>query len=176
MSLSWAWFFLLLATYPWLLGVDLLTDASAGAGVGLCISGAVIIAPCQRLRRWQGVLFAASVGFLYEAFRPVPDGSVALVLVVGAIFLTSNRPFIRDLPFMFRGAILMNSLVCTSWFVASALHHQAQIPLLSLHFLGQWLLHLLCAAVLAIFLLVPIAIVQNFTMDKVGVPKADEVV
>lgn len=174
MSLSWTWFFLLLATYPWLLGVDLLTDACAGTGVALGISGVVIIAPCRRLRRWQAVLFAGCVGFLYEAMRPVPDGSVALVLVVGAIFLTSNRPSIRELPLMFRGAILMNSLACTGWFIASGLRHQAEVPLVSMHFLGQWLLHLMCAAILAVLLLVPIALVQNFTMDKAGVPRADE--
>lgn len=174
MSLSWAWFFLLLATYPWLLGVDLLTDSVATTGVGLFIAGAVMIAPCRRLRRWQAVLFAAGIGFLYEALRPIPDGSVAIVLVFGAIFLTSNRAIIRDLPMMLRGALLLNILACTSWFLATAWRYQNQVPLLSLNFLGQWLLHLLAATILALLLFVPIVLVQNFTMDKVGIPQADE--
>lgn len=176
MSLGWAWFFLLLATYPWLLGVDLLSDSIAATGVGLFASGAAIIAPCRRLRRWQAVLFSACVGFLFEALRPIPDGSLALTLVLAAIYLTSNRDDIRDLPRMFRGAVLVNALACTTWFLAASLQHVKQVPPASLHFVGQWLLHLLAATALAVVLLVPLAAAQNFAMDKAGVPQPDEAV
>ena len=146
MSLSWAWLFLLLATFPWLLGVDLLSDAMATSGVCLFISGAAIIAPCRRLRR----------------------------LVLAAIYLTSHRDEIRDMPKMFWAAVLVNGLACTAWFIATGLAHLKEVPLLSLHFLGQWLLHLLLATILAVLLLVPLALVQNFAMDKIGVPQPDE--
>lgn len=174
MSLGWAWVLVLLATYPWLLGVDLLGDAVAATGVGLCVSGVAIVAPCRRLRRWQAVLFAAAVGFLFEALRPIPDGSLALVLVCAAIYLTSHRDEIRDLPRMFAAAALVNALACTAWFVAAALPHAKQVPLLSMHFLGQWLLHLLVATTLAVLLLAPLAMTQDFAMDKAGVPQPDE--
>lgn len=174
MNLGWAWFFLLLATYPWLLGVDLLSDSVATTGVGLFASGAAIIAPCRRLRRWQAVLFSACIGFLFESLRPIPDGSVALLLVLAAIYLTSNRDEIRDLPRMFRGAVAVNALACTGWFLASALAHRQQVPVASLHFVGQWLLHLLAATTLAVLLLVPLASIQNYAMDKAGVPQPDE--
>lgn len=176
MSLGWAWFFLLIASYPWLLGVDLLGDAAASTGIGLCISGVAIVAPCRRLRRWQAVLFAGCVGFLFEALRPIPDGAVALPLVAAAIYLTSHRDEIRDLPRMFRGAILANALACAAWFVAAAWAHRSQVPLLSLHFTGQFLLHLLVATGLAVLLLAPIAMTQDYAMDKAGVPQADEAV
>jgi hypothetical protein len=174
MSLSWAWLFLLLATFPWLLGVDLLSDSIATSGVCLFISGAAIIAPCRRLRRWQAVLFSACVGFLFEALRPIPDGSLALLLVFAAIYLTSHRDAMRDMPRMFWAAVLVNGLACTAWFIAAGLAHLKEVPLLSLHFLGQWLLHLLLATILAVLLLVPLALVQNFAMDKIGVPQPDE--
>ncbi len=174
MSLGWAWVLVLLATYPWLLGVDLLGDAVATTGIGLCVSGVAIVAPCRRLRRWQAVLFAAAVGFLFEALRPIPDGSLALVLVFAAIYLTSHRDEIRDLPRMFAAAAAVNALACTVWFVAAALPHAQQVPLLSMHFLGQWLLHLLVATTLAVLLLAPLAMTQDFAMDKAGVPQPDE--
>lgn len=174
MSLSWAWLILLLATYPWLLGVDLLSDTMATSGVTLFISGAALIAPCRRLRRWQAVLFAACVGFLFEALRPIPDGALALLLVLVAVFLTSHRDLLRDTPKMFLAAIAVNTLACTAWFVAAGLAHTKQVPLLSLHFLGQWLLHVLLAIILATLLLAPLAMAQNFAMDKAGLPRPDE--
>ncbi|MEY3830102.1 MAG: hypothetical protein RL636_1803 [Verrucomicrobiota bacterium] len=176
MSLSWAWLFLLLATFPWLLGVDLLSDAMAASGVCLFISGAAIIAPCRRLRRWQAVLFSGCVGFLFESLRPIPDGSVALLLVFVAIYLTSHRDAIRDLPKMFAAAVVVNALACSAWFIAAGLAHTKEVPLVSLHFLGQWLLHLLLATILAVLLLVPLTLVQNFAMDRIGVPQPDEAV
>ena len=176
MSLSWAWLFLLLATFPWLIGIDLLSDAMATSGVCLFISGAAIIAPCRRLRRWQAVLFSACIGFLFESLRPIPDGSLALLLVLVAIYLTSHRGEIRDMPKMFWAAVLVNGLTCTAWFIAAGLAHTKEVPLLSLHFLGQWLVHLLLAIILAVLLLVPLTLVQNFAMDKVGVPPSDEAI
>ena len=121
MNLSWAWLFLLLATFPWLLGVDLLSDSIAASGVCLFISGAAIIAPCRRLRRWQAVLFSACVGFLFEARRPIPLGTLPFLLAGLSIFLTSNRILLRNTPLVLRGAVLCNTLACTAWFTAAGL-------------------------------------------------------
>ena len=174
MTPSWAWLILLLATFPWLLGVDLLSDALAASGVCLFVSGAAIIAPCRRLRRWQAVLFSGCVGFLFESLRPIPDGSLALLLVFVAIYLTSHRDEIRDTPKMFGAAVVVNTLACSAWFIAAGLAHTKEVPLFSLHFLGQWLLHLLLAIILAVLLLVPLTLVQNYAMDRAGVPQPDE--
>ena len=77
---------------------------------------------------------------------------------------------------MFGAAVVVNDLGCSAWFIAAGLAHTADVPLLSLHFLGQWLLHLLLATILAVLLLVPLTLVQNFAMDRVGVPQPDEAV
>ena len=65
----WAWFIVLLATLPGLWVADLLTDSLAGTNLVVFISGAAIVAPCRRLKRWQAVIFAACVGFLFVARR-----------------------------------------------------------------------------------------------------------
>jgi hypothetical protein len=168
--MGWSWLILLLATYPWLLGADLASDALASSSLVVFLSGACLIAPCRRLKRWQCVLFAAGLGFLFEARRPVPDGALALTLVAVAIFLSSNRPLLRSTPRMLQGATLVNVGACLVWSVATAFAAERPSDAVA----GHLTLQLLLAAVVGAVGLVPLALTQNAAMDRLGVPPAPE--
>jgi len=168
--MGWSWLILLLATYPWLLGADLATDTLASSSLAVFVSGACLVAPCRRLRRWQSVLFAASLGFLFEARRPIPDGALALTLVGVAIFLSSNRALLRSTPRMLQVATLVNVGACLMWYAAAAIASGAS----SDGIFGHLFVQLLLAGVVGAVGLVPIALTQNAAMDRLGVPPAAE--
>ena len=168
--MGWAWLILLLATYPWLLGADLASDTLASSSLVFFISGTCLIAPCRRLKRWQAVLFAASLGFLFEARRPIPDGALALCLVAIAIFLSSNRQLMRNTPSMLRSAAIVNVGACLVWFVASSYASPAAAPDLAWHLFLQ----LLLTGVVGTIGLLPVALTQNAVMDRLNVPPAPD--
>lgn len=172
--MGWAWLILLLATYPWLLGADLASDTLARTHFIAFISGATLLAPARRLPRWQVILFAAGVGFLFEARRAIPDGTVALTLIAITIFLTAHKRLLRTAPGLLRAAALSNLIAALTWALASALSA------------GEWresglldpLLHALAQAALAgglgFLIFVPVALTQNAVLDRLGVPPFDE--
>ena len=168
--MGWAWLFLLLATYPWLLGADLASDTLASSSLIFFISGTCLVAPCRRLKRWQAVLFAAGLGFLFEARRPIPDGALALSLVAIAIFLSSNRQLIRNTPGMLRAAAIVNAVACLIWFLSSS--YGSPSPATDLA--GQLILQLLLAGVVGTLGLIPIALTQNAALDRLNVPPAPD--
>ena len=168
--MGWAWLIILLATYPWLLAADLAGDTLASSSLVVFVSGACLIAPCRRLKRWQCVLFAACLGFLFEARRPVPDGALALALVAVAIFLSSNRPLLRSTPRMLQGAVVVNIAACLVWYLSAAFASDAPSDGAAGHLFGQVLL----AGVAGAIGLVPVALTQNAAMDRLGVPPAPE--
>lgn len=172
--MAWAWFILLLATLPCLWMADLLSDALSGHNLVLFISGVAIVAPCRRLKRWQAVLFAACVGFLFEARRPIPSGTLPFLLAGVSIFLTSNRMLLRNTPMVLRGAVICNTLGCTAWFTSAGLRAGALAR-------GEWsdallplLLQVGLAAVVAVLVFIPLALIQDAAMDRVGLPPALE--
>ena len=168
--MGWAWLFLLLATYPWLLGADLASDTLASSSLIFFVSGTCLVAPCRRLKRWQAVLFAAGLGFLFEARRPIPDGALALSLVAIAIFLSSNRHLIRNTPGMLRAAAIVNVGTCLIWFLASS--YGSPSPATDLA--GQLIFQLLLAVVVGTLGLIPIALTQNAVLDRLNVPPAPD--
>jgi hypothetical protein len=168
--MGWAWLILLLATYPWLLAADLAGDSLASSSLVVFVSGACLIAPCRRLKRWQCVLFAAALGFLFEARRPIPDGALAVTLVAVAIYLSSNRPLLRSTPRMLQGAAIVNIGACLVWYLAAAFVTDAPSDGAAGHLFGQ----LLLAGVVGAVGLVPVALTQNAVMDRAGVPPAPE--
>jgi hypothetical protein len=168
--MGWAWLILLLATYPWLLGADLASDTLASSSLVFFISGTCLIAPCRRLKRWQAILFAACLGFLFEARRPIPEGALALSLVAASIFLSSNRQLIRNTPGMLRAAAIVNVGACLIWFVASS--YGSALPAADLA--GHLLLQLLLAGVVGAVGLIPIALTQNATLDRLSIPPAPD--
>ncbi len=170
--MGWAWLILLLATYPWLLGADLATDMLAGAGVIMFISGACIIAPCRRLRPIQAVPFAACVGFLFEARRPIPDGALAITLVAASIFLTANKPLLRNTPRLLRAAIITNTAGCIVWCVAVNLALDPTRGASSASPWAQFILQVGIATIVGAAAFIPISLVQNFAMDRIGIPPA----
>ena len=168
--MGWAWLFLLLATYPWLLGADLASDTLASSSLIFFVSGTCLVAPCRRLKRWQAVLFAAGLGFLFEARRPIPDGALALSLVAIAIFLSSNRQLIRNTPGMLRAAAIVNVGTCLIWFLASS--YGSPSPATDLA--GQLIFQLLRAGGVGTLGLIPIALTQNAVLDRLNVPPAPD--
>ena len=168
--MGWAWLILVLATYPWLLGADLATDMLASSSLVLFISGTCLVAPCRRLRRWQAVLFAACLGFLFEARRPIPDGTLALTLIAASIFLSSNRQLLRNTPGMLRAAVAVNLAACLVWYVSSA--YVAPGPAADTFW--QLCLQLFVAGLAGAFALIPVALTQNAILDRIGVPPAAE--
>ena len=170
----WSWFILLLATLPCLWVADLLTDALAGHNLVLFISGAAIVAPCRRLKRWQAVLFAACVVFLFEARRPIPAGTLPFLLAGLSIFLTSNRILLRNTPLVLRGALICNSLACTAWFTSAGVRAGAFARGDADEFIWPLLLQVGLAAVVALLVFVPLALIQDAAMDRTGLPPALE--
>jgi hypothetical protein len=168
--MGWAWLILLLATYPWLLGADLASDVLASSSLVCFVTGTCLVAPCRRLKRWQAILFAAGLGFLFEARRPIPDGALALSLVAVSIFLSSNRQLLRNTPSMLRAAALVNGGACLIWFVSAA--YASSSP--SEDFGWQLGLQLILATLVGAVGLIPIALTQNAAMDRIGVPPAAE--
>jgi hypothetical protein len=168
--MGWAWLIILLVTYPWLLAADLAGDSLASSSLVVFVSGACLIAPCRRLKRWQCVLFAAALGFLFEARRPIPDGALAITLVAVAIYLSSNRPLLRSTPRMLQGAAIVNIGACLVWYLAAAFATDAPSDGAAGHLFGQ----LLLAGVVGAVGLVPVALTQNAVMDRAGVPPAPE--
>ena len=167
--MGWAWLIVLLATYPWLLGADLASDVLASSSLIFFVSGACLIAPCRRLRRWQSVLFAGALGFLFEARLPVPDGLLAFFLVGLAIFLSSHRPWIRTTPRMLQAAAAANALACLCWLVGSA-YHSGLGSELGFRLLPQFLF----AGAVGWAIFIPVALTQNAVMDRLAVPPAPE--
>jgi hypothetical protein len=169
--MGWAWLIILLATYPWLLGADLLSDLLAPSALLCFITGACLIAPCQRLPRWQCVLFAAATGFLFEARRPIPDGLLALALVAAAIFLSSNRPLLRSVPRALQAAAIVNGAACLCWLAGVAFVTPGPAGELNGHAFTQFG----CALLLGFLALAPVAATQHAVMDRLGVaPAADQ--
>lgn len=170
MTMGWAWLIVLLATYPWLLAADLAGDMLASSSLAVFVSGACLVAPCRRLKRWQCVLLAAGLGFLFEARRPIPDGALALTLVAAAIFLSTNRALLRSTPRMLQGAGIVNVGACLVWYLAAAFAADVSADGLA----GHLFLQLLLAGVIGVLGLVPVALTQNAVMDRLGVPPAPE--
>jgi hypothetical protein len=169
-TMGWAWLILVLATYPWLLGADMASDSLASGSLIFFVAGACLIAPCRRLRRWQAVLFAGCVGFLFEARRPIPDGILAFALIGAAIFLSSNRQHLRTTPGMLRAAAAVNVLACLVWFLGAAYAS----PVAGVDLAWQLSMQLLLAGVIGTVGLIPVALTQNAVMDRFGVPPPPE--
>jgi hypothetical protein len=168
-----AWFLLLIATYPWLLGADLLSSSLATWGLSFFISGAVIVTPCRRLKRWQCVLFAASIGFLFEAMRPIPDGSVAMVLVFLAIYVNSYRTLLRSPSHILYAAITINTLVTLTWVTVAHLQCPPASAVDTFSFLYLAALQVSLSAILAGLFISPVSTAQNWVMDAIGLPVAE---
>ena len=175
--MTWGWFFVLLVTYPWLLLADMLSDSLTTWGVVVFISGAVLVVPCRRLKLWQSVLFAACLGFMFEARRPVPDGFFAFWMMAAAIFLTTRRDWLRNLSLLFRAAVLCNLLGCVVWYFASAWSlPRRSVGLVWGDVLSEFVLQLGVALLASLIFLLPVTWVQEAMLDRVGFPPAKEIV
>jgi hypothetical protein len=172
MSLPWAWFFLIIATYPWLFATDLLSSTLANTGLNYFITGATLIAPCRRLKRWQAVLFAGCVGFMFEAYRPIPSGSLAISLVALAILLGNYRTYLRPTLATTQAAIVINALAALIWFSAAAYGSESHTDVYNLIY--QAAIQTTLSGLMGLVIIIPLSSTQNWVMDKMGVPSAHD--
>jgi hypothetical protein len=172
MSIPWAWFFLILATYPWLFVSDLVSSTLASSGLNFFITGAALIAPCRRLKRWQAVLFAGCVGFIFEAYRPIPDGTVAISLVTFAILLGNYRSYLRTNLGMIQAAVVVNAGAAIIWFAAAAYQSEASTDIYNAIY--QAAIQGSLSGLMGLVVIMPLATTQNWIMDLIGVPSAQD--
>ena len=172
MSIPWAWFFLILATYPWLFVADLLSSTLASSTLNYFITGAALIAPCRRLKRWQAVLFAGCVGFMFEAYRPIPNGTVAISLITLAILLGNYRSYLRTTLAMVQAAVVVNACVAIIWFSASAYTCQAPTDIYNLIY--QAAIQATLSGIMGLVVIIPLSTTQNWVLDLIGVPSAQD--
>jgi len=172
MSILWTWFFLILATYPWLFVADLVSSTLASSGLNYFITGAALIAPCRRLKRWQAVLFAGCVGFMFEAYRPIPNGTVAISLVMLAILLGNYRSYLRTNLGMIQAAVVVNAVAAIIWFTASA--YLCEAPTDIYNSIYQGAIQGTLSGLLGLVIIMPLATTQNWIMDLMGVPSAQD--
>jgi hypothetical protein len=172
MSIPWAWFFLILATYPWLFVADLVSSTLASSGLNYFITGAALIAPCRRLKRWQAVLFAGSVGFMFEAYRPIPNGTVAISLVTLAILLGNYRSYLRTNLGTIQAAVVVNAVAAIIWFTTSA--YLCEAPTDIYNNIYQAAIQGTLSGLMGLVIIIPLATTQNWVMDLIGVPSAQD--
>jgi hypothetical protein len=172
MSIPWAWFFLILATYPWLFVADLLSSTLASSGLNYFITGAALIAPCRRLKRWQAVLFAGCVGFMFEAYRPIPNGTVAISLIFIAILLGNYRSYLRTTLSLTQAAAVVNACVAIIWFSASV--HSSDAPTDIYNLIYQAAIQATLSGVMGLVIIIPLSTTQNWVLDLIGVPSAQD--
>lgn len=172
MSIPWTWFFLILATYPWLFVADLLSSTLATSGLSYFITGATLIAPCRRLKRWQAVLFAGGVGFMFEAYRPIPDGTVAISLITLAIILGNYRTYLRTTLATMQAAVVVNALAAIIWFSAAAYTSAAQTDIYNCIY--QAAIQATLSGIMGLIVIIPLSTTQNWVMDSIGVPSAHD--
>jgi hypothetical protein len=172
MSIPWAWFFLILATYPWLFVSDLISSTLASTGLNYFITGAALIAPCRRLKRWQAVLFAGCVGFMFEAYRPIPNGTVAISLVTLAILLGNYRSYLRTNLGMVQAAVVINANAAIIWFTAAAYQSEANTDIYNAIY--EAAIQGTLSGLMGLIIIMPLATTQNWIMDLIGVPSAQD--
>ena len=172
MSIPWAWFFLILATYPWLFVADLLSSTLASSGLNYFITGAALIAPCRRLKRWQAVLFAGCIGFMFEAYRPIPNGSVAISLITLALLLGNYRSYLRTTLATVQAAVVVNALVAIIWFTAAA--HSSDATSDTYNIIYQGAIQGTLSGIMGLAIIIPLSTTQNWIMDKIGMPSAQD--
>jgi len=172
MSIPWAWFFLILATYPWLFVSDLVSSTLASSGLNYFITGAALIAPCRRLKRWQAVLFAGCVGFMFEAYRPIPNGTVAISLVTLAILLGNYRSYLRTNLGMVQAAVVVNASGAIIWFTAAAYQSEANTDIYNAIY--EAAIQGTLSGLMGLIIIMPLATTQNWIMDLIGVPSAQD--
>lgn len=173
--MNWSWFLLLLATYPWLLVSDLVSDAMVDTGLVCFLAGAAVIAPARRFGRGPAALFALCVGFMFEARRPLPDGWLAFALAFAALAICGPQRLLRRPVAVWLAAIALNAAASALWFLLgglSAASEGLRVGPGGAAWTGflQVTVAAACAAVVAPFM----HRAQESLMDRLGVPEARE--
>ena len=170
-----SWFLLLLATYPWLLVSDLVSDVMVDTGLVCFLTGAAIIAPARRLGRGPAALFARCLGLMFEARRPIPDGWLAFALAFAALAICGPQRLLRRPAAIWMAAIVLNAAATAVWFLLGgfmAASEGSRVSVINGIWFGmlQVTVAAACAAVAGPFMLRA----QESLMDRLGVPEARE--
>lgn len=170
-----SWFLLLLATYPWLLVSDLVSDVMVDTGLVCFLTGAAIIAPARRLGRGPAALFALCLGLMFEARRPIPDGWLAFALAFAALAICGPQRLLRRPAAIWMAAIVLNAAATAVWFLLGgfmAASEGSRVSVINGIWFGmlQVTVAAACAAVAGPFMLRA----QESLMDRLGVPEARE--
>ncbi|MFM9001617.1 MAG: hypothetical protein ACKORB_08350 [Opitutia bacterium] len=173
--MGWSWFLLLLATFPWLLASDLISDSLADSGLVCFLSGAAIVAPARRFGRGPAVFFALCIGFLFEARRPVMDGWLAFALAFSALAICGPQRLLRRPTAVWIAAIVVNAGATLIWLVSGAYAASLEGARTDLG-LALWrgALQLMVAAGAAAAFSPFMLRAQESLMDRMGVPEARE--
>lgn len=170
MSPALSWLAALATCYPWLLAADLVSDLLASWHLAAFLSGAVLTTPFLRMRTWQAVLLAASVGLAYESRRPIQPGLATLGLMAVSVVAVTWRERLRSKPAWLAPATL-NMLAC-------GLSLAASVPLSRTAEWAQWAwampVQLLVAGLLAAALHRPISAFQSLLLDRWGLHEIRE--
>ncbi|MGA0134526.1 MAG: hypothetical protein ACO3ND_09255 [Opitutales bacterium] len=173
--MNWSWLLLLLATYPWLVASDLITDTLSDSGLVCFLAAAAMVAPSRRLGRGAAAIFALCIGFMFESRRPLPDGSVAFPLAFAAIALSGPQTLMRRPAQVWIGAIILNALATLVWVVAAGSHAwYSGHPLPAGHLVWRGLLQVTVSAAAAALLAPFMLRAQESIMNRLGIPEARE--
>ncbi len=173
--MNWSWFLLLLATYPWLLVSDLVSDAMADTGLVCFLAGAAVVAPARRFGRGPAALFALCVGFMSEARRPLPDGALAFGLAFAALALCGPQKLLRRPAAVWLAAVALNALATLLWFTLGGFGAAEEgVPVAVGAGLWRGALQVLVAAGVAAGVAPFMLRAQESLMDRLGVPEVRE--
>jgi len=170
-----SWFLLLLATYPWLLVSDLISDVMVDTGLVCFLTGAAVIAPARRLGRGPAALFALCLGLMFEARRPIADGWLAFALAFAALAVCGPQRLLRRPAAIWMAAVGLNAAATAVWFLLGgfmAASEGSQVSVINGIWFGllQVMVAAACAAVVGPFMLRA----QESLMNRLGVPEARE--
>jgi len=170
-----SWFLLLLATYPWLLVSDLISDVMVDTGLVCFLTGAAVIAPARRLGRGPAALFALCLGLMFEARRPIADGWLAFALAFAALAVCGPQRLLRRPAAIWMSAVGLNAAATAVWFLLGgfmAASEGSQVSVINGIWFGllQVMVAAACAAVVGPFMLRA----QESLMNRLGVPEARE--
>ena len=170
-----SWFLLLLATYPWLLVSDLVSDVMVDTGLVCFLTGAAVIAPARRLGRGPAALFALCLGLMFEARRPIADGWLAFALAFAALAVCGPQRLLRRPAAIWMAAVGLNAAATAVWFLLGgfmAASEGSQVSVINGIWFGllQVMVAAACAAVVGPFMLRA----QESLMNRLGVPEARE--
>ena len=109
---------------------------------------------------------------MFEAYRPIPDGTVAISLITIAILLGNYRAYLRTTLATTQAAVVVNAVVAIIWFTAAAYTSTAQSDIYNSIY--QAVIQATLSGIMGLVVIIPLSTTQNWVMDSIGVPSAHD--